>query len=120
MLCWQDNRLQQRIIFLSILELRTSLKADFSFFVCFQNSNLVLQVDRSLIDRRARDEPTGEVVSLVGKLTGSRMGDKAQRTIPPQMEEKKAKYVGGQTLQKDYYLNETKCLQIIYLKAVLG
>ncbi|XP_063432226.1 U5 small nuclear ribonucleoprotein 200 kDa helicase-like [Mytilus trossulus] len=55
------------------------------------NSNLVLQADRSLIDRRARDESTGEVVSLTGKLLGTRMGDKAQRTRPPQMEERKVK-----------------------------
>jgi pre-mRNA-splicing helicase BRR2 len=53
----------------------------------------VLQADRSLIDRRARDESTGEVVSLTGKLIGTRMGDKAQRTKPPQMEERKVKYV---------------------------
>lgn len=55
------------------------------------NSNLVLQADRSLIDRRPRDEPTGEVISLQGKLTGMRMGDRAQRTKPPQMEERRAK-----------------------------
>ncbi|XP_074640358.1 U5 small nuclear ribonucleoprotein 200 kDa helicase-like [Tubulanus polymorphus] len=55
------------------------------------NSNLVLQADRSLIDRRARDEATGEVLSLVGKITGTRMGDKALRSKPPQMEERKVK-----------------------------
>lgn len=55
------------------------------------NSNLVLQADRSLIDRRARDEPTGEVLALSGRLTGTRMGDKAQRNKPPQMEERKVK-----------------------------
>ena len=55
------------------------------------NSNLVLQADRSLIDRRPRDEPTGEVLTLQGKLGGIQMGDKAQRTRPPQMEERKAK-----------------------------
>lgn len=55
------------------------------------NSNLVLSVDRSLIDRRARDEATGEVMSLVGKLTGTRMGDKSQKTKPPLMEERKNK-----------------------------
>ena len=55
------------------------------------NSNLVLQADRSLIDRRPRDESTGEVISLQGKLTGMAMGDRAQRTRPPQMEERKAK-----------------------------
>eukprot|EP00061_Rhincodon_typus_P019091 g48546.t1 len=55
------------------------------------NSNLVLQADRSLIDRTRRDEPTGEVLSLVGKLEGSRMGDKAQRTKPQLQEERRAK-----------------------------
>ena len=46
------------------------------------NSNLVLQADVRLIDRRARDEATGEVMSLTGKLDGTRMGDKAQRMKP--------------------------------------
>lgn len=55
------------------------------------NSNLVLQADRTLIDRRARDEATGEVMSLVGKIEGTRMGDKSKRTKPPQMEERKVK-----------------------------
>ena len=47
------------------------------------NSNLVLQADTRLIEKRSRDEATGEVVSLTGKLIGSRMGDKALRTKPP-------------------------------------
>ncbi|XP_030842191.1 U5 small nuclear ribonucleoprotein 200 kDa helicase isoform X2 [Strongylocentrotus purpuratus] len=55
------------------------------------NSNLVLQVDRSLVERRNRDEATGEVMSLVGKLGYSKMGDRAQRTRPPQQKEKEAK-----------------------------
>uniref|UniRef100_A0AAY4EQZ5 Helicase ATP-binding domain-containing protein n=1 Tax=Denticeps clupeoides TaxID=299321 RepID=A0AAY4EQZ5_9TELE len=55
------------------------------------NSNLVLQADRSLIDRTRRDEPTGEVLSLVGKLEGTKMGDKAQRTKPQMLEERRAK-----------------------------
>ena len=46
------------------------------------NSNLVLQADVRLIDRRARDEATGEVMSLTGKLEGTRMGDKSQRMKP--------------------------------------
>ena len=62
----------------------------FTFFH-LQNSNLVLSVDRSLIDRRARDEATGEVMTLVGKLVGTRMGDKAQKSKPPLMEERKNK-----------------------------
>ena len=56
-----------------------------------QNSNLVLQADRSLIERRGRDEATGEVVSLVGHLGGIKMGDKYQRTKPPVSEDRKAK-----------------------------
>ena len=61
-------------------------------YCSFQNSNLVLQADRSLIDRRPRDEATGEVLPITSKaLTGSRMGDKAQRNKPPMMEEKKVK-----------------------------
>ena len=52
----------------------------------------MLQADRSLIDKRPRDEATGEVLPLSGRdLTSTRMGDKAQRTKPPQMEEKKVK-----------------------------
>ena len=56
-----------------------------------QTSNLVLQADRNLIEKRARDEPTGEVQSLVGKLTGTRMGDRYERTRPPAKEESKSK-----------------------------
>ena len=55
------------------------------------NSNLVLQADRSQIDRRPRDEATGEVLSLSGKLQSYRMGDRSQRTKPTQMEDKRAK-----------------------------
>uniref|UniRef100_A0A3B3T1E4 U5 small nuclear ribonucleoprotein 200 kDa helicase n=1 Tax=Paramormyrops kingsleyae TaxID=1676925 RepID=A0A3B3T1E4_9TELE len=55
------------------------------------NSNLVLQADRSLIDRTRRDEPTGEVLSLVGKLEGTKMGDRSQRTRPQMLEERRAK-----------------------------
>lgn len=45
------------------------------------NSNLVLQADRSLIERRARDEATGEVVSLSGRLIGTRMGDRGESPV---------------------------------------
>ncbi|XP_076308174.1 U5 small nuclear ribonucleoprotein l(3)72Ab isoform X1 [Tachypleus tridentatus] len=55
------------------------------------NSNLVLQADTRLIERRPRDEATGEVVSLMGKLEGTRMGDRYQRTKPVKNEEKKIK-----------------------------
>lgn len=61
--------------------------------IILQNSNLVLQADVRLIERRGRDEATGEVLSLSGKLIGTRMGDRAQRTKPDKAEERKAKYV---------------------------
>jgi pre-mRNA-splicing helicase BRR2 len=54
-------------------------------------SNLVLQADKSIIDKRDRDESTGEVQSLVGKLDGTRMGDRYIRTRPPAQEEVKPK-----------------------------
>ncbi len=54
----------------------------------------MLQVDRNLIDnKRSRDEATGEVISLSGKLLGTQMGDKAQRSKPPQMQQRKDKLV---------------------------
>lgn len=56
-----------------------------------QTSNLVLQADRNLIEKRARDEPTGEVQSLVGRMTGTHMGDMSKRTRPPAKEESKSK-----------------------------
>lgn len=59
--------------------------------VPFQNSNLVLQADVRLIERPRRDEATGEVCSLVGKLDGTRMGDRYERSRPDKKEERKAK-----------------------------
>ncbi|KAF8792805.1 U5 small nuclear ribonucleoprotein 200 kDa helicase-like [Argiope bruennichi] len=66
------------------------------------NSNLVLQADTRLIERRPRDEATGEVVSLVGKLDGTRMGDRYQRTKPAKTEEKKAKRVKRDETKYDF------------------
>jgi len=51
------------------------------------NSNLVLQVDRQLVDKRGRNEATGEVKSLTGRLTGTKMGDRAIRTGNKEKEE---------------------------------
>ena len=57
---------------------------------------MVLQADLSLIERRGRDEATGEVLSLQGHLEGIKMGDKHVRARPPELEQKekerKAKY----------------------------
>lgn len=71
----------------------------------------MLQADRSLIDRTRRDEPTGEVLSLVGKLEGTKMGDKAQRTKPQRLEERREKSVHTAT-----YIVHVKLKQyIIYI-----
>ncbi|CAG9864245.1 unnamed protein product [Phyllotreta striolata] len=66
------------------------------------NSNLVLQADNRLIERRSRDEATGEVMSLVGKLIGTKMGDRAQRTRPGKAEERKAKRQKRDEAQYDF------------------
>ncbi|XP_055378712.1 U5 small nuclear ribonucleoprotein 200 kDa helicase [Condylostylus longicornis] len=66
------------------------------------NSNLVLQADVRLIERPRRDEATGEVVSLVGKLDGTRMGDRYQRTKPEKTEERKAKRQKRDEAQYDF------------------
>ena len=60
------------------------------FFPTLQTSNLVLQADRSLIQRRDKDEATGEVqtLSAPGRLDGMKMGDLAERTRPPTWDEK--------------------------------
>ncbi len=50
----------------------------------------MLQVDFGLTDRRARDEPTGEVLALdPDKLKGIKMGDKFHRTKPKKTDEEK-------------------------------
>nr|XP_022917935.1 putative U5 small nuclear ribonucleoprotein 200 kDa helicase isoform X2 [Onthophagus taurus] len=66
------------------------------------NSNLVLQADVRLIERRSRDEATGEVMSLVGKLVGTRMGDRAQRSRPGKAEERKVKRQKRDEAQYDF------------------
>lgn len=48
----------------------------------------MLQADRTLIDRRSKDEATGEVQSLSGRLAGQKMGDRFQRTKPSALEDK--------------------------------
>ncbi|CAB4065806.1 SNRNP200 [Lepeophtheirus salmonis] len=58
------------------------------------NSNLVLQADLRLIEKRGRDEATGEVLSLTGKLLGTKMGDRAQKTKPQKSGSKKSKKGG--------------------------
>ncbi|GMT33326.1 hypothetical protein PFISCL1PPCAC_24623 [Pristionchus fissidentatus] len=64
-----------------------------------QNSNLVLQVDYNLTDRRGRDDPTGEVLPLSDKdIKRMRMGDKYTRgKAPVQQKEKKVKKKKGES-----------------------
>jgi pre-mRNA-splicing helicase BRR2 len=53
----------------------------------------VLQADRSLIDRRARDEATGEVAAVDFRKLASqniRMGDRSTRATPADLTERKA------------------------------
>lgn len=63
---------------------------------------MVLQADVRLIERRSRDEATGEVMSLSGKLLGTRMGDRAQRTRPGKAEERKVKRQKRDEAQYDF------------------
>ena len=74
--------------------------------ISLQNSNLVLQADRTLIERRGRDEATGEVMSLSGKLTGTRMGDRYQRNKPEVSEERKSKYEKLKDLSNNILLGQ--------------
>ncbi|KAF0300038.1 putative U5 small nuclear ribonucleoprotein helicase [Amphibalanus amphitrite] len=66
------------------------------------NSNLVLQTDLRLVERRGRDEATGEVVSLVGKLEGTRMGDRAKKDKPKKTDERKVKRQKRDEAQHDF------------------
>lgn len=50
-----------------------------------------MQVDQRLVDKRDKDEPTGEVLSLSGRIHQYEMGDKFLRSRPPRLEEKRVK-----------------------------
>lgn len=63
---------------------------------------MVLQADVRLIERPRRDEATGEVCSLVGKLDGTRMGDRYQRSKPEKIEERKVKRQKRDEAQYDF------------------
>jgi pre-mRNA-splicing helicase BRR2 len=51
------------------------------------NSNLVINPNKDLIEKRSRDEPTGEVLSLTGSDIATKMGDRYQRTKPKLLDE---------------------------------
>lgn len=73
------------------------------------NSNLVLQADLSLIERRGRDEATGEVLSLQGHLSGMKMGDKYLRSRPKGLEpEKEMKAKRQKVTDKESEINYGK------------
>jgi pre-mRNA-splicing helicase BRR2 len=56
------------------------------------NSNLVINPNKDLIEKRSRDEPTGEVLPLTQSDVAVRMGDKYERTKPKLLEtQQKAK-----------------------------
>ena len=55
------------------------------------NSNLVINPNKDLIEKRGRDEPTGEVLALTGNEIATRMGDKYQRTKPKLLENQQTK-----------------------------
>lgn len=62
----------------------------------------MLQADVRLIERPRRDEATGEVISLVDKMEGTRMGDRYQRSRPEKTEERKAKRQKRDEAQYDF------------------
>lgn len=69
---------------------RPHFSRDLFLPIPFQNSNLVLQVDYNLTDRRARDEPTGEVMPLTAAHFErmGKMGSLHQRSRPGEKKKK--------------------------------
>ncbi|KAI1287391.1 U5 small nuclear ribonucleoprotein helicase [Halotydeus destructor] len=68
------------------------------------NSNLVLQADTRLIERRPRDEATGEVQALSNQLKpGVRMGDRYIRTKPTNEDQKRKKSKSKKTSDSSSY-----------------
>ena len=61
-----------------------------------------MQADLRLIERRAKDEATGEVLSLANKMTGTKMGDRYLRTKPNKSEEKRAKRAKRDEAQQNF------------------
>ncbi|VDP31937.1 unnamed protein product [Soboliphyme baturini] len=85
------------------------------------NSNLVLQVDYSLIDRRPKDEATGEVLPLnPDRLRGMKMGDKFYRSKPPMLEEKQAKRRRRDDAQKDFMKFRGQTLLTANIEEIVG
>mmetsp|Transcript_3040 Transcript_3040/g.9258 ORF Transcript_3040/g.9258 Transcript_3040/m.9258 type:complete len:2169 (-) Transcript_3040:2467-8973(-) len=68
------------------------------------NSNLVLQADRTLIDRRDKNEATGEVMSLSTRVDTMRMGDKALRQRPSNLKERKERRARKEAKEEESFL----------------
>ena len=64
-----------------------------------------------LVERRGKEEATGEVHSLHGKMLGTKMGDRYAREKPKKSEEKKAKRAKRDEAQHSMKV----CNQIFYL-----
>ena len=82
------------------------------------NSNLVINPNKDLIEKRSRDEPTGEVLSLTTNDLSTRMGDKYQRTKPKlldnQDKKKKPKpAISESQLSSKYDMNKFKGQSIL-------
>ena len=84
------------------------------------NSNLVLQADLRLIERRAKDEATGEVLSLHNKMSGTKMGDRYHRTKPNKSEEKRAKRAKRDEAQQNFKVGRGTTLLSDSLTEVSG
>ncbi|XP_074602133.1 U5 small nuclear ribonucleoprotein l(3)72Ab [Brevipalpus obovatus] len=74
------------------------------------NSNLVLQADTRLIERRARDEATGEPTTLAGRISSTRMGDKYQRSRPPTLQTKDRKKSTGTSASRKIHTSQRTLL----------
>ncbi|KAF0990898.1 hypothetical protein HZS_5841, partial [Henneguya salminicola] len=75
------------------------------------NSNLVLQADRTLIEYRSKDEPTGEVQSLTSHLAKYKMGDKFERSKPTIKKQKNDK---GEPEDNEYFTKLDEISNVIY------
>lgn len=78
----------------------------------------MLQADVRLIERPRRDEATGEVVSLVGKLKGTRMGDRFQKSKPEKAEKRKENRKRRDEAQYDF--DRMKGSSILSVKDMVG
>lgn len=80
------------------------------------NSNLVINPNKDLIEKRSRDEPTGEVLSLTTADMAVKMGDKYMRTKPKLLDDQKSTKKAKEKVsdqRKNYELNKFKGQSIL-------